>query len=53
MNHILDDFFWGFKAKRGRVANVEFNNATALIFEAFGFFKHWAANVIAHVYQFL
>ncbi|MNJ40287.1 hypothetical protein D3C77_351790 [compost metagenome] len=50
-DHILDDLFRRIETERGRVADVELDDAVAFVLETAGLFMHRAANVIADIVE--
>ena len=50
-DHILDDLLRCFEAKRGRIADVELDDAVTFVFETASFFVHRAADVIADIVE--
>jgi len=50
-DHILDDLFRRIETERGRVADVELDDAVAFVFETASFFMHRAADVIADIVE--
>ncbi len=49
MNDVLKDIVGGIKSKRGRVANIQFENAMAFIFHLASLRGDRTANVITNV----
>jgi hypothetical protein len=51
VDHVLDDFLRRFKTERRRIADIEFDDAMAVLLHLAGMRQHRATNVVADVIE--